>query len=1495
MKNEINKIFKNKLNSNIFLSLLKYIIFLSNINIFISSDCNYTHPIKNSDGQCIEGGCSETQFTAGTCIIGNDIIKIQWINKRIEYSANYINYATSVVTENGNLICGSSFYSSSTKKYYFGLKKNGRPYFLDNGEETCFSITDSDKVRNEGNLFGIKLNGTNDDKEYIIAIGNNVVYVEIYDFEDNNNIGIYKQLGSTFFGTGYNSFQRASIFKLKNSKEDYYIVSIIAQPPSSSTKSFYVMKLLFTSLNIDSYTAIVKYQKLDSSYISLSSCFQTDNDYIFCFYLDDESNYIAIVYDSNLNFIISKDIATATAHSVYDFYKCIHFIGETGAFLYYNSNKNIEIQFKKFINEDTENSEDIINYFTSKTSITIKNNGYKNITKNSDLIKIDEKKFCLVLTSLDGYEFNIFIVNNYVDEKIIIRHYNIKMYNLYLYKIPDDLKISLYNGLIALACTGRYNNGNMIASVIIFSYPNSTDFNLDITNNLLSLTKSIINFYEKCNIENNIFGYIFSGVKIIDISKGYKLLSADNNNEINVEDILYGNVSTLLDLTIGINVENTGRIIYANVLTEPDYDIFNQYSIEIITDYCNNGDSCEDESNYFRNNLYVGRNSYFDITIDSNYIKNNCEDINENCVACTVSSNKCIGCKYLYLTTESEGKYCLNEKESAEVDSTSIEQSDELDSSSIEEITNIIDSTSIDETTDILDGTVLPSEEDFESKEDSKNLLESSTSKEEIEEITYENSTNIIIDDNLDSTNSETTSFYNTDKISEYNKVNEQSDCKNEEILNNTCKGKVSLEQMDEIKVEILNKNYTKENIIIKTENIIVQLSKLEDQENEKEIVLSNLDLGECEEKLKKANNIPREESLIIYKADIKQEGFSSTYVLFEVYNPYNLEKLNVSVCNDVEISINVPVKMSRNIELLYESLSSSGYNLFNENDSFYNDICAKYTTVNGTDILLSDRQKDIYGISQNSNESYCQNGCEIKSYNSETKKAKCECSSQVFIESSIETESGFENQFNIKEINTMFFKSLSNSNFRILKCYKLILDLSNLKKNIGLFIMSNIFIIFIILIIIYFILGNNKIQKYLHFILQLINKKTIHKKNKSSTNVKRKLPAKIKSKKSSKKYFKKGKSNIEKVNIYSIHKKKKSKKKLPAPPKKLKHSFLNNNSSQLLKKDEENKLNNNLSNNQVHNNILFNVQFINKKGSKKRNINTPSNKILSRKINMKLNKNNEVQIESYVSEFNIDKKFNRRSSKKIKYKKENNINHDFDPKYFKLLNDYEINNLEYELALELDKRTYCQYYWSLIKQKQIIIFTFFLHNDYNLKTIKITLLLISFSLYFTLNGFFFRDKSMHKIYQDNGAYIFLDRIPYLIYSTCITTIINMILKKLSLSQKSILEIRQENEFQRASDKSKKIFFQLKITFLIFFLMSFLFFIFFWYFISCFCAVFENTQIILIKDTLISFSLSMIYPFGINIAPGIFRIPALRKKDKNKKFIYKLGQVISLI
>ena len=39
----------------------------------------------------------------------------------------------------------------------------------------------------------------------------------------------------------------------------------------------------------------------------------------------------------------------------------------------------------------------------------------------------------------------------------------------------------------------------------------------------------------------------------------------------------------------------------------------------------------------------------------------------------------------------------------------------------------------------------------------------------------------------------------------------------------------------------------------------------------------------------------------------------------------------------------------------------------------------------------------------------------------------------------------------------------------------------------------------------------------------------------------------------------------------------------------------------------------------------------------------------------------------------------------------------------------------------------------------------------------------------------------------------------------------------------------------------------------------------------------------------------MIYPIGLSLLPGFFRIPALRNKRGNKKCLYKFSGLIALI
>ena len=61
-----------------------------------------------------------------------------------------------------------------------------------------------------------------------------------------------------------------------------------------------------------------------------------------------------------------------------------------------------------------------------------------------------------------------------------------------------------------------------------------------------------------------------------------------------------------------------------------------------------------------------------------------------------------------------------------------------------------------------------------------------------------------------------------------------------------------------------------------------------------------------------------------------------------------------------------------------------------------------------------------------------------------------------------------------------------------------------------------------------------------------------------------------------------------------------------------------------------------------------------------------------------------------------------------------------------------------------------------------------------------------------------------------------------------------------------------------------------------------------------FGAVYRNTHFHLLKDTLVSFGLSLLYPFGIYLLPGFFRIPALSAPKKEKKCLYRFSKILQI-
>ena len=265
-------------------------------------------------------------------------------------------------------------------------------------------------------------------------------------------------------------------------------------------------------------------------------------------------------------------------------------------------------------------------------------------------------------------------------------------------------------------------------------------------------------------------------------------------------------------------------------------------------------------------------------------------------------------------------------------------------------------------------------------------------------------------------------------------------------------------------------------------------------------------------------------------------------------------------------------------------------------------------------------------------------------------------------------------------------------------------------------------------------------------------------------------------------------------------------------------------------------------------------------------------------------------QTKGVLDEKNILKKTKTKRKSKVIFKnirsnEKDDINNIIKINDTEKLDDLDLNNLTYDKALELDKRTLIQIYWNRLKKKHLIIYTFFATNDHNLIYIKLSRFFFLVCTNMAMNVIFFFDISMHKIYLDYGKYNFIQQIPQIIYSSIVSLIIKILIGMLCYTDNNIYAIRQIEDNNQ--QKIKKIIKAIKIKLAIFFIVTFIFFLSYWYLISSFCAVYNNTQIIYMKDFATSFSLGFIYPFAIQLCFALLRIFTLRDKNKSRNFLYK--------
>ena len=130
-----------------------------------------------------------------------------------------------------------------------------------------------------------------------------------------------------------------------------------------------------------------------------------------------------------------------------------------------------------------------------------------------------------------------------------------------------------------------------------------------------------------------------------------------------------------------------------------------------------------------------------------------------------------------------------------------------------------------------------------------------------------------------------------------------------------------------------------------------------------------------------------------------------------------------------------------------------------NPKSSYYNDICTKAKSDYDTDIIIDDRRNEFIDKKL----MLCEDDCQFVDYDNINKKVNCSCEVKTFM-SFINEIKIDKNKLckNFRDINYI-------TNIHVIKCYKLVFLLNNIKLNFGFYIFFFIsFILFICIILFY-------------------------------------------------------------------------------------------------------------------------------------------------------------------------------------------------------------------------------------------------------------------------------------------------------------------------------------------------------------------------------------------------------------------------------------------
>ena len=1453
MEKEFICIFKN---SNLFLinNKLYFVLFIWLSIIFqISSDCSNGIAINETD-----------------CF--NDLIIIKQYYKSGNFATN----------KKGDMIIeySNSGSTRTNQRLFYGIKKNGRYFFSGEKAYREKEVNHPDpniniNARYEARNIFVSLEDDKDkEKEYLFSTSSYDTLTELHDLENDT----YTSKGTIEYFNIRNVFSfEYSLFGSQESNKNYYYFIFTQNEAEKVTvkkdgvdqeldwsETYIIKKFKFTSFDLSSYNEINSVICTDNYNDRVISSFILEKFQILVvFFLKKADNnllngqYAMHFYDLDLNkkneIIFSENITDPRSGDGV-FFKCVYLKEEYASFVYFTKGYDetkVSFNVSKF-SKTTESSNDIYSFTTTitKNLEDIQSSFISDVPLN-DFVKVDDKRLIFISTvrgsqinsETGQYNFNLHFIfldlyNNY--QSLKTRHF---YFDLSGHQIRNELFGHIYNGYFVFTATvvtpQSYTSGDFFSILIFFGYANGTDFGIDISPYLMDVegydpSKNLFNLLiEKLVIDNNIFEYEkIDKINLASIPDELLFYNLTDGNK-DLTKLIHNNEffdnSHFLAQNFDINKTNKYYYLdYQYIVQEPAYDTF----------YDSTKKNVVDDGNYkseFTRKIFYGRTNRLKFKL--------CYEYCETCLEFgkTIDDQKCLTClqPYTYDYWHYLPKYipnCIPENKFYDDVSKQVINCDSTFNYFYPEA---------DKKICFKSGLDCPNDFPYlntTTKECQNKLIPVTTIIEKIPSTPIEKEPSTTIEKPMTTITplkpSTIPDVIQSTFIPTISTTIFSPSCSFNSYKNNSCSFENESDEGILSKLREILDTYPAKGAKLTVNSHKGYAFQIAETLKEKKLINPNnfsaIYLGECEQKLKDHYQINTDEPLIVLTFEKLTNNVSEKYVQYEVYNPITFDKLELSVCEDTEIDIYIPLNLSEEAENLYKDLMEQGYDPFNINDKFYREICTPYKSENGTDVLLDDREEYIYNSI--ANETQCPDNCEYSAYLLDEKYIKCECNINTTGLDTLDL-----NHINGKNIYKSFKSTMKYSNYKVMRCYNLVFNIKIFLKNYGSIGTLLIFLIYIIFIIYYAIKGISSLKVNIS--------KLMFETQKITNNDELKIIPDDKHKRIEKEKMK------HKTNYPH-----KNKGKLEYPPKRNSTKKLTK-ATMIIKETED-------------------VEFIpmgdvkNQKGKRK------SFRLKSKAEKNRIGEHQIQNLKTSGDEMNENKEKELKENKKKTRVK---------------LDNFELNNLDYEEASDLDKRSCCTTYFSVLMREHLVLLTFFSWKDYNIFYVKIERFFISICTDMTMNGLFFIHESMHKKYAENEDFTFIQKLPQLLFTLLVSHALEVIICYFSMTDTAFYEIKSLPKTKENQEKIINIIDCVKNKLIAFYIFTFLLFLFYWYFISAFCAVYQNTQIIFLRDSAISFLISCIDPFIIYAFTCILRAISLSRLCRKKLCcIYKLSDIIPI-